>query len=84
MQLLLNVLLIVVMNCFFWVQDSVKCTAFHNMMYHLRLPLIFSLKHKSYMFLFPKFLAYLLVSRNTLEVLVRYAASGASLSSCVP
>ena len=40
LQFLLNVLLIVVMNCF-WVLDSVNCTAFRNMMHHLRLPLIF-------------------------------------------
>ena len=39
-QFLLNVLLIVVMNAFL-VLNSVNCTAFRNMMYHLRLPLIF-------------------------------------------
>ena len=40
-QFLLNVLLIVVMNCFLGILDSVNCTAFRNMMYHLRLPLFF-------------------------------------------
>ena len=39
-QFLLNLLLIVVMNCFL-VLDSVNCTAFRIIMYHLRLHLNF-------------------------------------------
>ena len=40
-QFLLNVLFIVVMNCFllffFWILGSVNCTAFRKLMYHFNL-----------------------------------------------
>ena len=36
-QCLLNVLFIVVMNCFFWILGSVNCTAFRKIMYHFNL-----------------------------------------------